>query len=458
MGSRLSAIEKRQVFEVIKRNTGLPLTTLRQAIAEKSTSEDVPPIEYARKALEQYGEGNIVHALDAFWRYPGRGVWIEEHPGGVKQKIHAVIPDDELSGTAVDGVFKLARTAAFDAGAKFGEPFEGVNVRNGLLIHDGQRWELQPHRKDLFLLAQSPVVYDPTADCPRFKQFLAEIFDGDPDANEKALLLLQLIGYTLLPLSRFEKFALLIGKGANGKSVLLEVLMALLGFDSVAGVAPDKLNDKFQRAYLHGKLANIVTEIEEGAVIADAALKAITSGELTTAEHKYRNPFSFKPVSTCWFATNHMPHTRDFSDALFRRACLLTFNNKFEGERCDPHLKGRLLTELPGILNLALDAIGRVLAGDEFAEPASMMEARREWRLEADQVLQFVEECCHVGRGEIQKGILYRDYKDWAVDAGIHRTLAQKTFTNRLLMAGIGERRDQHARFYVGISLRTMTQ
>ena len=60
------------------------------------------------------------------------------------------------------------------------------------------------------------------------------------------------------------------------------------------------------------KLANLVTEIAEGAVMADAELKAITSGELTTAEHKNKDPFDFQPFSTCWFGTNHMPHTRDF--------------------------------------------------------------------------------------------------------------------------------------------------
>jgi phage/plasmid-associated DNA primase len=131
--------------------------------------------------------------------------------------------------------------------------------------------------------------------------------------------------------------------------VLLSVLAALLGQHNVAAVQPSQFDNRFQRAHLHGKLANIVTEIAEGAELADAALKAIVSGELTTAEHKHKPPFDFQPFATCWFGTNHMPHSRDFSDALFRRAIVLTFNRKFYGTDRDEGLKEKLFAELPGI-------------------------------------------------------------------------------------------------------------
>ena len=46
--------------------------------------------------------------------------------------------------------------------------------------------------------------------------------------------------------------------------------------------------------------------------MADAQLKALVSGELTTAEHKHKPPFDFYPFATNWFGTNHMPHTETF--------------------------------------------------------------------------------------------------------------------------------------------------
>ena len=80
-----------------------------------------------------------------------------------------------------------------------------------------------------------------------------------------------------------------------------------------------------------------MTEVRQGEVIADAELKGITSGETSTVERKHRDPFNLKPYSTCWFGTNHMPHTRDFSDALFRRALVVRFNRKFDENDPRPH-------------------------------------------------------------------------------------------------------------------------
>jgi len=92
---------------------------------------------------------------------------------------------------------------------------------------------------------------------------------------------------------------MLIGPGANGKSVLLAVLEGLLGAENVAGVQPANFDNRFQRAHLHQKLANIVTELRQGEVIADAELKAITSGEPATVEHKHKDPFVMRPFATC---------------------------------------------------------------------------------------------------------------------------------------------------------------
>ncbi|MDC1101380.1 phage/plasmid primase, P4 family [Pseudomonadales bacterium] len=283
---------------------------------------------------------------------------------------------------------------------------------------------------------------------------MEEVFAGDPDSLDKQRLILELMGYTLIATCRYEKFAILIGSGANGKSVLLELIKSLCGSENVSAVSPDRLDDKFQRAYLHGKYANLVTEIAEGAVINDAALKAITSGEFTTAEHKFRPPFSFAPYATCWFGTNHMPHTRDFSDALFRRACVITFTNKFEGSRRDPLLKEKLVGELPGVFRMALEGLAGVILRGQFTEPASMLEASRDWRQEADQVAQFVEDCCHIGPGDTSKKIVYENYRAWATENGISRALSHRSFTTRVRqIRGVGEKKSGATRSYTGLTV-----
>ena len=194
-----------------------------------------------------------------------------------------------------------------------------------------------------------------------------------------------------------------------------------------------------------------MTELKQGEVIADAELKAITSGEPATVEHKFKDPFVMRPFATCWFGTNHMPHTRDFSEALFRRATILQFNRTFTTEEQDPTLKDKLCTELPGILNMALGAYARAVA-EGFTAPASSEDAKREWRLEADQVAQFVDDACQRDpAGRVPSSEVFASYRLWADQNGIARTMSQKGLRDRLTRLGFGADKDRYGRYVLGL-------
>jgi putative DNA primase/helicase len=447
----------------IKRGSGdISVKELDHALAGGTASDrDVADhLEIARRVRANIGVENVLFAQSSFWRWRETGVWALADDREIKGAVHAVLEQQfesqSVSRNTVDGVTDVLKTEAFCPDHRFDFVSDAINVLNGELNWNGKTWELEPHRREHFRTTQLPVAYDSNASAPRFEQFLAEVFEGDEDAEEKAILVCALIGYSLLTSSKYETFALLIGTGANGKSKLLEVLAALVGPDHVAAVQPSQFDNRFQRAHLRGKLVNIVTEVAEGAEIADAQLKAIVSGELTTAEHKHKPPFEFHPYATCWFGTNHMPHTRDFSNALFRRAVILTFNNTFYGGRRDPHLGDKLKSELPGILNLALEALAGVIERGGFTDCPSSQVAKQEWRLEADQVAQFVEEQCERAPGrEITSAALYSAYQEWAQDAGIVRKLNRKNFTARLKRLGITPKKGTGGtRLPIGISLR----
>ena len=208
---------------------------------------------------------------------------------------------------------------------------------------------------------------------------------------------------------------------------------------------------------MHGKLANIVTEVAEGATFQDAELKSIVSGELITAEHKHKPPFDLRPFATCWFGTNHMPQTRDFSDALFRRAMIFSFNNKFEGAACDVNLKDKLITELPGIFNLALNVIARVMESGGFRECASLLEAKRQWRQDNDQVAQFIEERAVLNaEAMVASQRLYEGYQQWAESSGIRNQLTQNSFVRRLASFDVVRHKGTGGQRYLrGIELAT---
>ncbi|MDA1118730.1 MAG: phage/plasmid primase, P4 family [Proteobacteria bacterium] len=156
-----------------------------------------------------------------------------------------------------------------------------------------------------------------------------------------------------------------------------------------------------------------------------------------TAEHKFCDPFDFSPYATCWFGTNHMPGTRDFTDALFRRAVTIDFNRQFAEHERDVHLADKLIRELPGILNLALAAVANVVATGVFTRPPSCEATKAHWRSENDQTAQFIDECCAALPGHrIESAVVYRQYRNWTEDAGIQRPLNRKNFSTRLAALG----------------------
>jgi putative DNA primase/helicase len=389
----LPVLQRRRLLDVIKERTGFGIGELRKAMGEIHGTEGQDHLNLAREVLEDIGSDNLLSTAAHVWQWYESGVWKIIDERKVKQLVQHVLEQqghDVMRGV-VDAVADVLKTAIYALEHEWNRYGDVISFQNGELHWNGNGWELKPHDREHYCTTQIPYHYDTSAQCPRFMLFLDEIFGGDSDGKDKAKLVMQLIGYTLVSHARYEVFVLLIGGGANGKSVLLDIIRMMVGRDNVSAVQPSQFSNRFQRAHLHGKLANLVTEIAEGAEIADAELKAIVSGELTTAEHKNKDPFSFRPFSTCWFGTNHMPHTRDFSDALFRRAKVITFNRTFKaGEGADPLLKDKLAEEMAGIINVSIAAFGEVIKHGTFTEPQSCIIAKQEWRIEADQVAQFV--------------------------------------------------------------------
>lgn len=452
----LPPVEKRRVREVIKRGTGLPFSVMQEAEREAFQADDTDDLQLAKGLAHEIGGENVLADKAFVWAWRESGVWQQQDERSVKQWVQEYIDGkvESVKKSNVESVADLFKTVVYKPHHDFDiGPAECVNTLNGELVLEAGNWHLMPHDREHYRTTQIPVEYDPEAKAPRFEQFMGEVFIGDADAQDKARALLEMMGYSLMAHCRHEKFIILVGSGANGKSVLLSVLEALMGSANVAGVQPSQFDRSFQRAHLHGKLANIVTEIKQGEVIDDASLKGIVSGEPTTVEHKFGHPFMMRPFSTCWFGTNHMPHTRDFSDALFRRALVVEFNNTFKPElgNCDPMLKEKLLAELPGILNLALDAYSEALLFG-FTTPESCKAAREKWRMEADQVAQFIEAECEPDASErIPPQRLFNAYRGWADENGIHKKLAMRSFVDRLKALGFESKKSGGVRAVRGL-------
>lgn len=421
------------------RITDMRLPSLRKEAQQSAKEFEPDHLELARQTVKSIGSENVLYADNSFWIWGNTGVWNKRPDIELKRLIQSTLESGGHVVTAprIGGVADVLRSECYISGHSFnqGNP-DVINCTNGELELIDGKWTLVSHRREHYRTTQIPVDYNPNATAPQFVQFLHDVFRDDFDRDCKIQSVCEMIGYTLLAHSKHEKFAMLIGTGANGKSVLLSIVEALCGERNVAGVQPANFNSRFQRAHLHMKLANIVTELKQGEIIADAELKAITSGEISTVEHKNADPFNMRAFSTCWFGTNHLPHTRDFSDALFRRAIILPFNRKFSEAEQDRDLKRKLTKELPGILNWAIHYYSQAQTNG-LIDPPSSMEAKRHWRIEADQVAQFVEEKCEAdATARLAIGEIYREFDIWARQSGIRQIVGKQAMGDRLERLG----------------------
>ena len=310
--------------------------------------------------------------------------------------------------------------------------------------------ELEPHDPDHYLTNKLEVEWDGSATAPIWLQTLGEIFLPDADKAEKIQLLQEFFGYCLVPMTEMHKFLWMVGGGGNGKSLVLNVLTTLIGRANISFAQVERLQDKFVRAELSGKLVNISSEMSAGATIADGYLKQIVAGDVIEAERKHQPSFSFKPYSRMIGATNELPRLLDHSDGFFRRAMILRFNRQFTEAEQDKGREGKLQVEMPGILRWAVEGLQRLLQRGHFLIPSSSHIEVNKYRVNSDPLRQFAEECLESSNHRpdfITPITLHAAYQAWSKAYG-YQAVSVAKLTDRLKGIGFDQFRSGGARLW----------
>jgi putative DNA primase/helicase len=303
-----------------------------------------------------------------------------------------------------------------------------------------------------------PHQHDATSKAPRWEAFLGQVLEGDA---ERIRLLQEWFGYSMVYDTRLHKFMMLEGEGANGKSVVLEVLGALLGEDNIAAVPLELFGQRFQVTPTLHKLANIAPETDEKAKVDLGTLKQFVAGELMQWDRKGIEQIQARPTARLIVATNNRPAFADRTSGLWRRLLLIPFRVTIALENQDPDLVSKLKEELPGILNWALDGLARLRQQGRFTRSAIGEAALKEYQQESHPEKVFLAEHCEVNAtGEVTTSGLFARYKQWSQENN-YPAVDERTFGKAVvrMFPNVEKRRltrnELRCYFYTGISLVT---
>ncbi len=327
-----------------------------------------------------------------------------------------------------------------------------LNCLNGTL--DLRTGELRPHKREDLITRVLPITYDPTATCPKWEAFLNRIMAG----NQNLIRFIQrAVGYSLTGDVSEQVFFMCYGTGANGKTVFLRTLLALLG-EYGRPVDPELLMAHTGevhptiRADLMGARLAVAIETEEGRRLNETLTKWLTGGDKLKARFMRQDFFEFEPTHKIWVATNHKPVIRGTDHAIWRRIRLIPFNVTIPAEEQDTRLPEKLREELPGILAWAVRGCLE-WQKHGLGVPEEVKNATEGYRAEMDIIAQFLEEACIIDPvAKARASDLYRSYTTWCEENGEH-PLSQKNFGMRLTERGFRREVSNSVRWWRGIGL-----
>jgi putative DNA primase/helicase len=144
--------------------------------------------------------------------------------------------------------------------------------------------------------------------------------------------------------------------------------------------------------------------------------------------------------------TNHKPKIRGTDTGIWRRIHLIPFKVTIPAEKRDPELTKKLMAELPGILNWAIDGC-LTWQHVGLKAPPVVMAATDDYRTSQDLIGQFLSETCEVcpnkTSGLVKGKDLYQAYCDWCEEAG-ERAMPHRVLSIKLSERGFNRRRAFH--------------
>lgn len=289
-----------------------------------------------------------------------------------------------------------------------------LNLANGVLDLDSGVF--RPHSPDTdFFTSVLDYEYNPQADCPAFKMFLAETCCQDKELES---VLQEVMGYSLSTRVDAEVAFFFYGGGCNGKSVLSSILHALVGEENTCAVPLEAFSGTFSMAPFIGKKMNISGE--NGQMSNAEKLKTLISADRVNIPVKYQQDWVGELYTKHVFLMNTLPETPDVTHGFMRKIVIIPFLNQVAPDSIDRDLTRKLKGELSGILNYCYAGYRRLVSNNfVFSECQLIERTKKEYMDRENPTGFFFKETFSEKEGaKVKKSLIYKEYKTWCSSNG----------------------------------------
>ncbi|MGW3149527.1 DNA primase family protein [Streptomyces sp. NPDC001177] len=305
---------------------------------------------------------------------------------------------------------------------------------------------------------------------PLWQRFLRDTFGDDLEGRRMIAFLHELLGYSITGDVGAQVMPFLYGQGRNGKTVLMEVMVKLLG--DYAEVAPPGFlmarpdeSHPTDLAELHGRRMVVCAELGPSDRFDEARVKFLTGGSRIKARRITQDFFSFNPTHKLWLLGNYRPEVPVGGYPFWRRVRVIPLERVVPDDRWVHNLADMLVTEEgPGILNWLINGARRYLSGSrDLTGPQRVQAATHAYAETEDHIYRFLSECCRLDPSmRTEHTRLYAAYRAWCRQEGAVPDSAH-TFTALIReavgsMAGTDTVPSNERKLYPGIGLVVGTQ
>lgn len=267
----------------------------------------------------------------------------------------------------------------------------GVNFNNGFV---NSQLQLLPHDPDMGLTYTLPFTFNPDQVYPPEKlyKFITQIWETD-DESDNIMALQEAMAATFFNTGTlFQRAILLHGTPKSGKSQILNIIRGLVPPQKRVSLPPNKWGDNDALAALSNKLLNLCGELSENEPINSQRFKDIVDGQEVTLKRNINQHNTLQPMATHWFASNHLPKTKDFSEGFTRRWLILNTERPIPPENRELDIGNKIVAEEKDkIISWALRAYPRLVNNRDYTLPDSHHELVRQLGQMNNNVRYFFE-------------------------------------------------------------------